>query len=306
MKILVTGTKGQVVTSVVEAAARLRGAELITLGRPEFDLTEPLAIKEAIVAAKPDIVISAAAYTAVDRAEDEPDLAYAVNVVGAASVAEAAASLRVPIIHLSTDYVFSGEGRGPRREDDETRPHSVYGSTKLEGERAIASLTPHHIILRTSWVYSPFGGNFVKTMLRLAESRETLSVVSDQYGCPTSALDLAAAILIIATQPIRDRFGVYHLAGAGESNRSGFARQILAASRRHGGPFADVRDIASADYPTKARCPQDSRLCTEKFEKTFGWHLPAWQISTETVVQRILHQDQSTTLPERRHSVKAR
>lgn len=288
MRVLATGTTGQLVTSLIEVAARSRDIELITIGRPEFDLTRPIPMREAIIAARPDIVISAAAYTAVDRAEDEPALAHAVNVAGAACVAEAATRLGVSVIHLSTDYVFSGDDRTPRREDDETRPRTVYGATKVEGEKAVASITARHIILRTSWVYSPFGTNFVKTMLRLAASRERLSVVSDQYGNPTSALDLAAAVLLIATHPRQDCFGTYHLTGTGESNWSGFARHVFAASRLNGGPSAIVEDIAAADFPTKARRPRDSRLCTDKFQTIFGWRLAAWEPSTETVVARIL------------------
>lgn len=291
MKVLATGTNGQVVTCLAEIAPRLGDVELITLGRPEFDLTNPIPLREAIVAARPDIVVSAAAYTAVDRAEDEPAPARAVNVVGAACVAEAAARLGVPLIHLSTDYVFSGDDPGPRKENDQTRPRTLYGATKLDGEKAVASITPYHVILRTSWVYSPFGTNFVRTILRLAKGREILSVVSDQYGNPTSALDLAAAILEIARSRKGDSFGVYHLAGTGETNWSDFARHILTVSRLNGGPFATVRDIASTDYPTRARRPQYSRLCTDKFERTFGWRLPPWQSSTELVVRRLLDPD---------------
>ncbi|ASY65990.1 dTDP-4-dehydrorhamnose reductase (plasmid) [Sinorhizobium sojae CCBAU 05684] len=297
MRVLATGRAGQIVTSLMEVAAQRGDLELITIGRPEFDLTKPIPMRQAIIAARPDVVISTAAYTAVDRAEEEPALAHAVNVVGAALVAEAAASLCVPIVHLSTDYVFSGDDGGPRRETDETRPRTVYGSTKLEGERAVASITPQHVILRTSWVYSPFGTNFVKTIMRLAENRESLSIVADQYGNPTSALGLADAILRIAAELPRDRFGVYHLAGAGETNWSGFARHILNISRTYGGPFSVVREIASADYPTRARRPQDSRLCTDKFEQTFGWRLPAWQASTEAVVRRLLQMRQHSGVP---------
>lgn len=288
MRVLATGTTGQLVTSLTEVASASRDVELIAIGRPEFDLTRPIPMREAIIAARPDIVISAAAYTSVDRAEEEPALARAVNVVGAACVAEAAARLDIPVIHLSTDYVFSGDNRTPCREDDKTGPRTVYGATKLEGEQAVASIAARHIILRTSWVYSPFGTNFVKTIMKLAAARERLSIVSDQYGNPTSALDLASAILLIATHPRQDRFGTYHLTGTGESNWSDFARHVLAVSRLHGGPSALVEDIATADYPTKARRPQDSRLCTNKFAGTFGWRLPDWHTSTDTVVARIL------------------
>jgi dTDP-4-dehydrorhamnose reductase len=288
MRILVTGTQGQVVCSLVERAAQMPDVELITIGRPELDLAKPLSVRRAIAAAKPDLIVSAAAYTAVDRAEDEPELAYVVNAIGAASVAEAATRIGVPIIHLSTDYVFSGDRDRPYREDDDAVPKTIYGYTKLESEHAIASVTPHHIILRTSWVYSPFGANFVKTMLRLAGERDAVSVVSDQWGNPTSALDIADAILRIASRPIRENYGVYHLTGTGEINWSGFASHIFRTSRIAGGPFASVREILSADYPTKAKRPLNSRLSTDKFEETFGWRAPAWQDSVDMVVKRLI------------------
>ena len=291
MKILVTGTKGQVVTSLVEAAAIMDDIELVTVGRPDFDLTDPSSVRQVILAVKPEIVVSAAAYTAVDRAEDERNLAYAINVTGAAAVAEAAAVLRVPIIHLSTDYVFSGTDPYPYLEDDEAEPKTVYGYTKLRGERAVASVNPRHIILRTSWVYSPFGSNFVKTMLRIGAERESVGVVSDQWGNPTSALDLATAILLIATYPEKHYTGIYHLSGTGETNWSGFARHVFDVSRSHGGPFADVEDILSSDYRTRARRPANSCLSTDKFERVFGWRAPNWQSSAETVVRRIIESD---------------
>ncbi len=288
MRILVTGTQGQVVCSLVERAAQMPHIELLTVGRPDLDLTKPVSVRRAIVAARPDLIVSTAAYTAVDRAEDEPELAYVVNVIGAASVAEAATRLGVPIIHLSTDYVFSGDSGRAYREDDDACPATVYGHTKLESEHAIASITAHHIILRTSWVYSPFGTNFVKTMLRLAGERDAVSVVSDQWGNPTSALDIADAILRIAPLCVRGNYGVYHLAGTGEINWSGLASHIFRTSRIAGGPFASVREISSADYPTRAKRPLNSRLSTDKFEKTFGWRAPAWQDSVDMVVKRLV------------------
>jgi dTDP-4-dehydrorhamnose reductase len=291
MKILVTGTKGQVVTSLVEAAAAMDDIELVAVGRPDFDLADPSSVRQTILAAKPDVVVSSAAYTAVDRAEDERNLAYAINVMGAAAVAEAAAVLRVPIIHLSTDYVFSGTDPYPYLEDDEAEPKTVYGYTKLRSERAVASVNPRHVILRTSWVYSPFGANFVKTMLRIATERESVGVVSDQWGNPTSALDLATAILLIATYPARYNTGIYHFTGTGETNWSGFARHVFDISRAHGGPYADVEDILSSDYRTRARRPANSCLSTDKFERVFGWRAPSWQASVETVVRRIIDRD---------------
>jgi dTDP-4-dehydrorhamnose reductase len=291
MKIVVTGTGGQVVTSLVEVAASMPNIDLATVGLPEFDLSDPSSIRQAILAEKPEIVVSAAAYTAVDRAEDEQNLAYAINVDGAATVAETAATLHVPIIHLSTNYVFSGEDPYPYHEEDEAEPKTVYGYTKLRSEHAVASINPRHIILRTSWLYSPFGDNFVRTMLRLAAERQTIAVVSDQWGNPTSALDLAVAILFVATHPARHYTGVFHVAGTGEVNWSGFARHIFQVSRTHGGPFSEVKDIVSANYRTRAKRPFNSCLSTDKFDKAFGWRAPPWQASVNTVVRRIIAAD---------------
>lgn len=291
MKIVVTGREGQVVQSLLEKAAQRPDLEVIALGRPELDLADPATIRKAIADAKPDVVVSAAAYTAVDQAEDEPELALAVNAAGAAAVAEAAKACGAPVIHLSTDYVFAGNSDKPYVETDPTGPRSVYGSSKLEGERLVAAAHPQHIILRTAWVYSPFGKNFVKTMLRLAETRDGLSVVSDQWGNPTSALDIAEAVIrvadhLTAKQDFAD-YGVYHLAGTGDINWSGFARGIFVESAKHSGPTAEVTDIATADYPTKAARPANSRLSTEKFTTTFGSSMPHWQASLAEVLKRL-------------------
>jgi dTDP-4-dehydrorhamnose reductase len=288
MRIVVTGKAGQVVSSLLEAAAGRTGIEVITVGRPELDLTDHASVIGRITRLRPDVVISAAAYTAVDRAEDEPDLAYAVNVNGAAAVAEAAERAGAPVIHLSTDYVFAGDGSVPYDETCKAQPNTVYGWTKLKGEEAVAKANPRSIILRTSWVYSPFGTNFVKTMLRLAKDRPSISVVADQWGNPTSALDIADALIRIAANAVEDTAGTYHFSGSGETNWSGFARHIFARSKANGGPFADVIDIATADYPAKARRPANSRLCCAKAEATFGIHAPDWHDSTEIVVRRLL------------------
>ncbi len=292
MKLVVTGNEGQVVLSLMERAALHPSIELVALGRPQLNLVQPETVFAAITDAKPDLVISAAAYTAVDQAEDEAELASSINAAGAAAVAEAAASVNAPIIHLSTDYVFSGEGTKPYTEEDVTGPKSVYGQTKRDGELAVIQANQRHLILRTAWVYSPFGKNFVKTMLRLAETRDQLSVVADQWGNPTSALDIADAILHIAgrlqTDSSFDDFGIYHLVGTGSTNWSGFAEQIFRDSQAHNGPFADVKPILTADYPTKAKRPLNSRLSTDRFFDTFGWRAPEWQKSLEPVVNRIL------------------
>jgi dTDP-4-dehydrorhamnose reductase len=292
MRIVVTGRDGQVVRSLIERAAFHPEIDVIVLGRPELDLSDVSTIAGTISTAAPDMVVSAAAYTAVDQAEDEPELARVINAAGAGAVALAASQLGVPVIHLSTDYVFSGDGTEPYSETDATGPQGVYGQTKLEGERAVQVANARHIILRTAWVYSPFGKNFVKTMLRLAESRDSVSVVSDQWGNPTSALDTADGIIHIAKHLETDssfaNYGIYHLAGSGDVNWSGFARRIFEASRLNNGPFANVLDVATADYPTKARRPLNSRLSTDKLFDVFGWRAPDWRTSTEQVVARLL------------------
>jgi dTDP-4-dehydrorhamnose reductase len=290
VRLVVTGRDGQVARSLAERAGG--DIEVVRVGRPELDLARLETIAPALSAARPDVVISAAAYTAVDRAEDEPDLAFAVNAEGAGKVAEAAARIGVPVIHLSTDYVFDGEAEAPYGEDHEPDPRSVYGASKLAGEKAVAEANQHHLILRTAWVYSPFGANFVKTMLRLAADRDEIAVVSDQWGSPTSAPDIADGILLAANMLGRttnfSSYGIYHLAGTGSTNWSGFARHVLETSAGFGGPHARVRDITTADYPTKARRPANSRLSTEKFATVFGWRAPEWRWSAGVVVRRLV------------------
>lgn len=292
MKILVTGKKGQLAVSLVEAAGLVPGVELITVGRPELDLTDAASVTEVILAHQPDIVVAAAAYTAVDRAEFQQDLAYEINVTGAALVAEAAAMLGIPVVYLSTDYVFSGNSETPYREDDEPGPKTFYGYTKLRGEHAVAGANPLHIIMRTSWVYSPFGHNFVRTMLGLANQRETIDIVADQWGNPTAASALAAAVMMVATHPARMTMpGVYHVAGTGETNWANFAREIFKISKAHGGPSAEVHDITTAEYKTPAPRPLHSALNCDKFEQVFDWRAPRWQESLETVVRRIVAEE---------------
>lgn len=292
MRIVVTGREGQVVTCLIEAAADRPDVEVVALGRPELDLAQPETIAATIAASAPDLVVSAAAYTAVDQAEDEPDLAYAVNSDGAGAVATAAAALNVPVIHLSTDYVFAGDLDRAYVETDPTGPTGVYGASKLAGEKAVAAANPSHLILRTAWVYSAYGRNFLKTMLRLAETRDELGVVADQWGNPTSAHDIADGILSIAARLAADPtfvgWGIYHLAGTGETNWSGFARHILETSGKQGGPHAAVRDIATAAYPTKARRPANSRLDTSKLAAKFQWSCRPWQDATDDVIARIV------------------
>jgi dTDP-4-dehydrorhamnose reductase len=210
------------------------------------------------------------------------------------AIAATAAELSLPIIHLSTDYVFDGDKPESYVESDPVGPVSVYGRSKLEGEYAVAAANENHVILRTAWVYSTFGHNFVKTMLRLAETREELSVVSDQLGCPTSANDIAEAVVKIADRLAKDSSpdlrGVFHLAGSGETNWAEFARHILSIFEEKTGRRVTVRDIAAADYPTAAKRPANSRLCCDKLKRLYGVSMPEWQVSTRDTVTKLLEE----------------
>jgi len=268
------------------------GVEIVTVGRPEMDLAAPASVVAALIAHRPDVVVSAAAHTAVDKAESEPDQAFAVNALGAEAVARAAAALGVPVIHLSTDYVFAGDKQAPYIETDPTNPISIYGRSKLKGEQLVASATADHVILRTAWVYSPFGANFLKTMLRLADSRDEVSVVTDQHGSPTSALDLAVAVIAIAKRvvadPDRTMRGLFHLSAGGEANWADFAEEIFRSLVERGGKTVAVKRITTADFPTAARRPANSRLDTGKFRDRFDIVIPDWRASTAVVVDRLI------------------
>jgi dTDP-4-dehydrorhamnose reductase len=292
MRLVVTGREGQVARSLAE---RARGSdiEVVQLGRPELDLAgDSDSIVVAIEAARPDIIVSAAAYTQVDKAESEPDLAFAVNEAGPRTIAHAASKLGVPLIHLSTDYVFDGSKAAPYVEEDPTGPTGVYGASKLAGERAVLSEHPDSTVLRTAWVYSPFGANFVKTMLRLAFDRDEIGVVADQRGNPSNALDIADGVLKVARNLRRSADsnlrGLFHMTAAGEATWAEFAEAIFIASADLGGPSARVRPIATADYPTPARRPANSRLDAGKLERIHGVCLPDWRPSLNKVVSRLL------------------
>jgi dTDP-4-dehydrorhamnose reductase len=290
-KLLVTGSQGQVAQSLLRRAGAHRGMAVEAVGRPELDLERPETASAAIAARAPDAIVNAAAYTAVDKAEDELARAFAVNRDGAAAVAAAAQGLGIPLIHLSTDYVYDGEKRQPYVEGDATGPLGVYGRSKLEGEQAVLAACPGALILRTSWVYSPFGANFVKTMLRLGATRGHLWVVDDQTGNPTSALDLADAILRIAPSLAAEGGGLYHLAGTGHTTWCGLARHIFGFSARHGGPSPTVEAITTDQYPTAALRPGHSWLSCQAFEARFGFVLPAWQGSSAAVAAELLGGD---------------
>lgn len=291
MRIAVTGKTGQVVTSVIECGGAA-GHEVIALGRPELDLADPASVVRAFEAAAPDAIVSAAAYTAVDKAESESLLAYAVNGRGAGAVAEAAKALGVPLVHISTDYVFDGRLDQPYVESDPTGPTGVYGASKLAGENAVlAAYGENSAVLRVAWVYSPFGANFVKTMLGLASDRDEVSVVADQFGNPTSALDIADGIIRVATNMVSDSDpelrGVFHMIASGEGSWADFAEAIFAASAERGGPSARVKRITTADYPTQATRPANSRLDCGLIARVHGVTLPDWRGSLETVIARL-------------------
>lgn len=271
-------------------APRASGIELLTLGRPMLDLAAPAAARAAIIAAAPDLVVNAAAYTAVDKAEADAARAFAINRDGAAAVAEAAAALNAPLIHLSTDYVFDGRKAAPYVETDIMAPLNVYGQSKRDGEQAVLAACPSALILRTSWVFSPFGANFVKTMLRLGTERPVLRVVSDQFGNPTSAVDIAAAILNIVPQlaAAPGAGGIYHLTNAGSTSWFGLARAIFAESARLGGPSPVLEPISTAEYPLPARRPPNSRLDTSAFRQRFGRELRPWQDALAETVRRLM------------------
>lgn len=290
MRIAVTGRTGQVVSSLIERGTAA-GHEIVAIGRPGIDLADPATVLPALKAARPDAIVSAAAYTAVDKAESEADVAQAINGAGAGAVALAAKALGVPLIHISTDYVFDGKLDRPYREDDATGPTGVYGASKLAGEQAVLSAHDDSAVLRVAWVYSPFGGNFVKTMLRLADDRDEVSVVADQVGNPTGALDIADGIVMVAGNLVGSDDpglrGIFHMTAAGEASWADFAEGIFAASAARGGPSARVRRITTADYPTPAARPANSRLDCGLIARIHGVTLPAWQGALDTVIARL-------------------
>jgi dTDP-4-dehydrorhamnose reductase len=291
MRVLVTGRDGQVVRALIERSAAVPTLELIAVGRPELDLAEPGSAAAVVSRLAPDVVVSAAAYTAVDQAEDEPELAQRINGAAAGELAAAARAIDASIIHLSTDYVFDGCKAQPYVEQDPVGPIGAYGRSKLAGEELVRAAAPDHLILRTAWVYSPWGKNFVRTMMTLAQTRDELKVVADQQGNPTNALDIADAVLaVIGAWQHGGRTGMgetFHFAGAGDTDWCEFAKAIFAECRAIGLPSAEARPIATADYPTKAVRPANSRLDTSKFEAIFGHNAPDWRHSLRDVVRRL-------------------
>jgi dTDP-4-dehydrorhamnose reductase len=290
MRLVVTGTQGQVARALQETQAP--GMEIIALGRPIMDLADRTSVARALREAAPDVIVNAAAYTAVDDAEKERDAAFAINEAGARAVAEAASALGAPVIQLSTDYVFDGAKAGRYVETDATGPVGAYGASKLAGERAVAAVADNHVILRCAWVYSPFGKNFVRTMLRLAETRDEVGVVADQHGGPTSAHDIAGACVKIALNLLmRDDTalrGVFHLAPQSEATWADFAEAIFAGAEARGAKGARVKHISTAEFPTPAKRPANSRLDASKLAAVHQVRLPDWRQSLDLCLDRLI------------------
>lgn len=289
MRLLVIGRQGQLASCLAERARARLDIELTMLGRPDIDLERPETLEPAIRGAAPDVIVNAAAYTAVDQAEDEPERAHRVNSDAPGVIAAAARSAGAVLIHLSTDYVFNGVSAEAYREDAPTNPRSVYGRSKLAGEEAVRQARGDHLIVRTAWVYSAFGKNFVRTMMTLAQTRDSLSVVADQLGNPSSAHDLADGLLAAADALQRGRggTGTYHLAGTGAASWHEFAVAIQEECARAGLPSAQVQPIATADWPTKAARPANSMLDCSRFAADFGFSMPEWRRSLAPVVRQI-------------------
>lgn len=290
MKALVIGgTGGQVAREL--AALDDPEFSFDVRGRPRVDLAAPATLSDAIADARPDVVVNCGAYTDVDHAEKEPGLARAINADGPAALGAACAAAKIPLIHLSTDYVFNGAKTSPYIESDPTAPQSVYGATKLDGETAIAASEARHVILRISWLHAPAGKNFVRTMLRLAGSRERLGVVADQIGRPTYAPHLAIALRDIAARLVFDAnapTGVFHLSGSGEPcSWRQFAETIFAASLVRGGPSAAADPIPTSAYPTPAKRPANSVLACTRIAEAYGLVLPDWKQGVEECVEAI-------------------
>jgi dTDP-4-dehydrorhamnose reductase len=288
--ILVTGGAGQLATALAASG----GDRVRLVGRPGFDFDRPESVEAAFRAVSPALVVNAAAYTGVDAAEAEAEAAFRANRDGPALLARLCAAAAVPLIHVSTDYVFDGRKGAPYVEADPTSPEGVYGASKLAGEQAVLEACPGAIVLRTSWVYSPIGKNFVRTMLGAARNTSRLRVVADQKGCPTTATDLAAAILAIARHG-RRQGGVFHAAGTGWTTWHGLAVAVFEEAVRHGLTPPEVTPIATADWPTPARRPPDSRLDCAKLAEAFGVRLPHWRDSVGPTVDAIFAAEQAAS-----------
>ncbi len=299
MKILLLGKNGQVGWELQRSLAPL--GDLVALDRSSTeadggcgDLGQPEALRDTVLRLRPDVIVNAAAHTAVDKAESEPELARAINALAPGALAQAAQEVGALLVHYSTDYVFDGSGNTPWTERAATGPLSVYGQTKLEGEQLIEEACEHHLILRTSWVYATRGGNFAKTMLRLAKERERLTVIDDQFGAPTGAELIADVTAHAVRQVLRQPqdAGIYHLAAAGETTWNGYARFVLDTVRELQPALPliarEVAPVPTSAFPTPARRPLNSRLDTTHLCQTFGLTLPHWQQGVRRMLTEIL------------------
>lgn len=294
-KILIFGSNGQLAKSLL-AVPEAADFELVSTHRPQTDLTQLTTIDEAFSTHQPQFVINAAAYTQVDAAETDQQTAFAVNETAVGHLAVRCAELGIVLLHVSTDYVYCGTKKTPYTETDPVGPIGIYGQSKLAGEDAIRAAACQHIILRTAWVYSPYGNNFVKTMLRVAKTRDQLQVVSDQLGCPTYAPHLASAILQIVQQletnsSNDEAWGTYCLAGSGQTSWHGFAKEIFAQSAKLSGPSADVEPIPTSAFPTPAARPANSRMDCRKLQDRFGIRIADWQVGTQQCVTSLLNKN---------------
>ncbi len=293
MKILLIGGTGQV-GSEIRILCKNKNIECISPSSSELDITDRTSVNSIIEKNCPlDFIVNASAYTAVDKAEDETELAYSINRDGPRLLAEACANNKIPLLHISTDYVFDGKADSPYKEDDPTQPLGVYGKSKLEGEQAIRDCITEHIILRTAWVYSAHGSNFVKTMLRLGKQHEQLKVVCDQFGCPTAAADIAETIVSVITQmhlELGQRWGTYHYCSTGQTQWADFAHSIFEEAQTVDAkyPAVDVASIPGIEYPTKAARPNYSVLDCSKIEQSFAIIPPMWFLSLRRDIPKIL------------------
>ena len=295
--ILLTGAQGQLGWEL-ERRALAAGLTVDASDRDDLDITDADSVRARMAAVRPALVVNAAAYTAVDKAESDREAAFAVNRDGPANLAVACAEHGIPLIHVSTDYVFDGSRPGAYREDDPVAPLGVYGTSKFAGEEAVRAACPQHVILRTAWVYGVHGHNFVKTMLRLGRERDSLRVVDDQHGCPTFAGDLAEAVLAIAAR-LRagdvpaEGWGTFHCTGSGHTSWCGFAREIFGGVAPHWDRVPEVQGIASSDYPTPARRPANSVLDCSRLEHVYGIRLRDWRPALTEMLDATLAQEDS-------------
>ena len=297
MKILLLGKNGQVGWELQRSLAILGEVVACDFDSPEelkADFSDPESLVALIRRVRPDAIVNSAAHTAVDKAESEPDLARRINALAPGVIAREAAAMGACLVHYSTDYVFDGSGEQARDEGAATNPLSVYGHTKFEGEELIRASGCTHLILRTSWVYAARGGNFARTMLRLAAQREELKVIADQVGAPTGA-ELLADVTALALPRLRAQpalSGTYHCAAAGETHRHGYSQFVNELARAHGHPVKVAPDrvlsTLTQDYPTPARRPLNSRLDTHKLRSTFGITLPHWQLGVQRMLAEVL------------------